>query len=770
MHILLRFLLFFLCSYSYSQIGTGQWRMHVTTNGIDVAGNNEVVFAAMENGLVEYDLGSNEVSEWTKVNGLSDINPSCIFYHQMSNSFFVGYKNGNIDRIQNSTVTNIPAITLAEFSGNKQINTFVSYGDFIYAATSFGIVVINPAKNEVKDTYYPTSDNQEIVDISFKNDSIIALTTKKALVAYVNNTALVDFQQWKDLSLLPEIVLTNFNYGNIKNWNDQLYVLVKDDAYTNDSIYQLTSSGLINKIDLDFGLEISKIQIINDLMYVSFKGGVFVYNQNFELIEIPLNNYYEATGVCIANDKVYVSDSQNSLVESHSSGIKIISHNGPPKNSFYSVSGQKNQMAFAGGTFSTATSGTFNSAGVYLFKDENWTLIDRYNQPLWEGKPIWDALKVAIDPNDENKIAIGSYCQYPLAIVEDGSKISTIYSYTDSKLEQTHVENGMSCITDLKYDDQGNLWLVNAFSKRPLKVLTKDKIWMDFNTGSNIMDQMGGKIIIDDNDLKWFYVGGRGLMVFDDKGTIEDVSDDQYKQLTDAENNGALPSNSVTAIAMDYDSELWIGTTEGFGILNNTTSIMDAQAGEFNVNRIKLEFEGNVEYLLGNTYITDIEIDGGNRKWIATANSGLILLSPSGNEIIATYTTENSPIISNSIQDIDFNGETGELFIITDLGLVSFRTDSSIGDDKYSNVKVFPNPALPNFDGLITIQGIKSNSDVKFTDIAGNLIYQTTSNGGTAVWNGKNLKGEKVKGGTYLIWTASNTEKGRKVGKVVIIN
>ena len=113
---------------------------------------------------------------------------------------------------------------------------------------------------------------------------------------------------------------------------------------------------------------------------------------------------------------------------------------------------------------------------------------------------------------------------------------------------------------------------------------------------------------------------------------------------------------------------------------------------------------------------------------------------------------------------------TGELFLVTDKGLISYRTDATYEDPEYSNVKVFPNPVKPDFSGQITIQGIKYDSDIHVTDVAGNLVYKTTSNGGTATWDGKTLTGEKVKSGVYLFWTAPNVGKGRKVGKVVVIN
>jgi hypothetical protein len=173
---------------------------------------------------------------------------------------------------------------------------------------------------------------------------------------------------------------------------------------------------------------------------------------------------------------------------------------------------------------------------------------------------------------------------------------------------------------------------------------------------------------------------------------------------------------------------------------------------------------------LGSTHITDIEVDGGNRKWIATASSGLVLLSADGSEIITQFTKENSPLISNNIYDLKLNQDTGELFIITDLGLVSYRTDATYEDPTYSDVKVFPNPVRPNYEGPITIQGIRYDSDIKVTDVAGNIVFQTTSNGGTATWNGRTLDGQKAAAGVYLIWTATNSGTGRKVGKVVVVN
>jgi hypothetical protein len=174
--------------------------------------------------------------------------------------------------------------------------------------------------------------------------------------------------------------------------------------------------------------------------------------------------------------------------------------------------------------------------------------------------------------------------------------------------------------------------------------------------------------------------------------------------------------------------------------------------------------------MLGATSISDIKVDGGNRKWIATASAGLFLLNSDGTEIIHHFTSENSPLISNNISQLEINHATGEVFINTDLGLISFRSDASQEGDSDASTLVFPNPFKPEHTVPITIQGIKYDSDIRITDSAGNLIYKTTSNGGTAIWNGNNSLGDRVSGGVYFIWTAPNDGKGRKVGTVVVVN
>jgi hypothetical protein len=129
--------------------------------------------------------------------------------------------------------------------------------------------------------------------------------------------------------------------------------------------------------------------------------------------------------------------------------------------------------------------------------------------------------------------------------------------------------NGWTCVSDLKYDQDENLWLLNSFTNTPLKMLDKSGKWHTFETGGATINVFNRKLIVDNQNNKWFTVYGIGLVGFSDGGTFDDASDDVYRVVNDGLTSGALPSKEVTALAMDFNNQLWIGTDNGFCILYN---------------------------------------------------------------------------------------------------------------------------------------------------------------------------------------------------------
>ena len=183
----MRLLLFTFFSFqAFCQVGTGEWRLHVPANkAIDVTAGSGLAYAAFEAGLVEYDIEAKEVSVWTDVNGLSDISLTALYFDETQNALYIAYDNGNLDKLKDNRITNIPSIKMADIPGSKRINKIVPYNGFIYLATGFSVVKIDPLKDEIKDTWYPTNGNQAVLDIAFRNDSIFALTTNQLYSASI---------------------------------------------------------------------------------------------------------------------------------------------------------------------------------------------------------------------------------------------------------------------------------------------------------------------------------------------------------------------------------------------------------------------------------------------------------------------------------------------------------------------------------------------------------------------------------------------------------
>lgn len=759
-------------NYFWAQIGMGQWRLHVASGkAVDIALAENTVFTAYTNGLHILNRDTDEEELLTDVNGLSDIEISCLYYDSVEACVLVGYANGNIDKITASSIYNIPAIKLAQIPNSKKINRFMRNGDYLYAATDFCVAKLDLNKDEIKDTYYPTNGNQAILDLSFSADTIFALTPNKLKYGLLSNPALPDIGQWSIDNRLP--IQTENVYTEIEKFNGKQFVLLKDDTYGQDSVFFIENGTLNLLTDGPFSLEINSINVLDDTTFaVNMEGAIYIYNS---LLSDPVsynsNNFFvwiSPIRSVRGKEGIWSADQINGL-HLYLSGISYNSFPivGPYNNDFYAMDWQSNTLAIASGRL-LGKLPSFSTNGIHIFREESWDFKNIPTVSAWQDQNIWDFIDISVNPNKPSQYAVASYSEKPLTVF-NGDSVD-LYNDSNSSLAFTSIENGWSLASAVQYDTQDNLWVLNGYTDQPLNVLDADGNWRNFDCGTSARNIYTTKMIVDFNNHIWFASEEKGFFGFDYNNTLDNENDDQTIHISTGVNSGNLPSPNVTALAADFDGEIWVGTDAGFAILYNAEGAFGSNAGAYDVQRIKVTFEGNVEYLLGNTHITDIEVDGGNRKWIATANAGILLLSPDGSQILEQHTTENSPLISNNIFDIKLDQNSGELYIVTDNGLISYRSNASYEDPSYETCTVFPNPVRPNYSGPVTMQGIRYNSDVKITDAAGNLVYKTTSNGGTVSWNCNALNGQRVASGVYYIWTATNIGTDKKVGKVLIMN
>jgi hypothetical protein len=751
----------------YSQLAMNDWRVHFSSSSsVGITKSSNKIYMAAANGIIVYDSEDNSVSNITHANGLSDIGISSIGSND--SVIIVGYNNGNIDIIEGNTITNIPWLKKAQLSGLKVINDFYFDNNIIYISTSIGVLVYDIQKKEIKDTYYPVIGS-EINDLCFFNDSIYVATNNGVYTAGINQSYLNDFTNWTKKTNLPSTLL-NSRISEIESFNNYLFIGYDDPTFGFDSIFKMNTSNQINF--LKNSSELTNISAYDDELLISSLYNINIFDKSInsinDIYDYSFGGDLNIVGAIKFNDEYWIADKRNGLVRAFDSwNNQQVFNNSPFKDLCYRIDIQYGKMAVAGGALTHNYQNNYYRAGLYLFENELWKGINYTNDSGMDYNTTWDAISVSVNPNNTSQIALGTYSKGGLKIIENGKVVQT-FTTDNSLLEEQTGNNGAIIISDLKYDNEGNLWMVNPGAS-PLKMLSKDGVWYAFNV------QVSGspyptRLLIDSKGNKWICFLGAGIAVFNENGTPSDLSDDKLVKLGTSEGYGNLPSASIKSIAEDVDGEIWIGTEEGLTVVYSTDKIFDGNYGDADANQIKLEYGGNVEHLLGTSSVTAIAVDGGNRKWIGTTSSGVFCFSPNGLEEIYRFTAENSPLLSNTILDIKINHQTGEVFFATENGLISYRADATIGNEKFENVTVFPNPVRPDFRGNITIQGLAYNSDVKVTDVSGNLIYQTKSNGGTVIWDGNRLNGERVQSGVYLIWTASSTGKGKNVAKVVVMN
>jgi ligand-binding sensor domain-containing protein len=413
---------------------------------------------------------------------------------------------------------------------------------------------------------------------------------------------------------------------------------------------------------------------------------------------------------------------------------------------------------------------------VSAFIDDQWVTISadtsqsagqHFNN---SNQYVMDIMDYAVDPID-NTIAYAASWEEGLLKVDAANKRlipanGTATTGPDSDGVTTAYLR--TAVGGVAYSDDGILWCTNGYTKRALHALDREGNFYDYNFGSVISDnEKVADLLISNDGYIWANVINKGLLVFNTNGTLDVLSDDNFKLLTDVEGNGKLATNDVLCMEEDLDGEVWVGTGSGLSIFYNPASIF--AEGNFDSEQILIQQDGNTQILLETEAINCIEIDGSNRKWIGTKNSGAYLFSDDGLREIYHFTEENSPLPSNTVYDIAINHSNGEVFFATENGVVGFFSTATNFDNEMSNVRVFPNPVRPEYDGNITIDGLAYNTRVKITDIQGNILFETESEGGRAVWNGLLSDGTRPATGVYLVYVSTETGTADEVRKLTFI-
>ena len=766
--------------WAVAQTAIGEFRSHVSMNKfLSVAVDGETVYAASDNGLFLLNKGTmNEeepqISTWTKVDGLSDIDIVKIYFDRRNEVLIISYDNGNIDVVRHDKLINIRDVKDKSMSGSKRLRNCRSFGDIAYFVYPFGIVMIDLKELMITDTWFTKRENRQLVptDVAIWNQRCYVSTEEGLFSMPLTSPVISDFSQW-DKETGWDISLLSPNEGGV-------FVVKKAASQsTPDSLFVLSSDGW--SFSGKSGLSISHLMSQGDTLAVCYWDGVELLDADGERIYFA--NWYEnglypdARECVLDGDNIWVADHVYGLVRNN---MTYYSHSffkapGPYTDYVEGMASRNGVVAVVHGSRkgSTAFSPSYRFPAISWLQNQSWAYNSGDFLTYDPNKLTFDLTAIAINPLDETEWSVASWGNGIFKC--KNQHVVAHYNAANSLLDS--INDGSTYVSGLQYDKKGNLWMTNSYSQKMLKMLEPDGTWHAYNisTGvvtNDIYEVVAEQLLVDSHGYKWVNFPRDAtynrypLIAFSDNGTYDNLGDDRFARI-DMNVAAEVNSSSVYCMAEDLDGEIWIGTDKGVKVIYYPEKVFTGNAYPRN---ILLEQDGYVSVLLEYEQVTAIAVDGANRKWIGTGKAGVFLMSENGQEQLLHFTEEDNPLFSNQIESICINQQTGEVFFATAKGLVSYRGTATAGFETYEDNLVYPNPVPHGYAGMVAVNGLKANSLCKITDSSGRLVWQGYSHGGQLVWDGKDHYGNRPASGVYYVMVSDEDGKEKIVTKFVFIN
>jgi len=777
---MLRFFIYFFCllnlTHLYPQELNPLWETYFSYYNVNALESDAVkIYASSENAIFIYNTQTAELNKLTTKEGLSGETISSIYFSSNYNKLMIGFENGLIqvkDFNTNNIISIYDIIDKTTISPeNKMINNFNEFNEFVYISTDYGISVFDLDNLEFGDTFFIGISGSQIKvsEVTFLDGYIYAACNdfggiRKAFMS----SSLIDFNNWEEV--------ISGSYYSVISVGNSVY-------FSNDNkIYRINNgiiSELLNSVDL-----IKDFRFISDNFIVSTTTNILIYDTDFNIIDNPIpNSYYQTnfnSAITNLND-IYISTTDKGIIKLNRNNLQnyiTIFPEGPLDNNIFSIENFNHQLWVTFGNYTLY----YNP---YPLKQKGISNYDsQWNNIKFDSLPSnsVNLNSISINPFNNNQIFISSFHGGLLKVVNN--EAIELLSHLNSPLESMNSSDPAYTsvrISDTEFDDSGVLWILNSRVDNALKSYDPNSgLWRSYSFAEIIPDpndELGfSDIEIDQLGNKW--IGGlrSGLIGFN-----ENSGTPLIKKIYDEEQSN-LPNRYIRSLAVDKNNHLWIGTIKGIRVLYNTANFFESNVV---TQPIVILEEGLPKELLEQQFISDIEVDGANNKWVGTIGSGIFYFSQNGQQTIHHFTKNNSPLPSNNINDISIDGSNGIVYIGTDKGLVSYNTGGSATESNFKNAYVYPNPVRPSYDmqlNKIKIKGITDSVNIKITDIEGNLVAEAQSNinsrynnfnleidGGTAFWNGKNLSNKLVSTGVYIVMLSELDTFETKILKIMII-
>ena len=766
--------LFFSLSFSAQTDYSDSWEDFYSYNNVkDFIKVDDVIYALVDNAVFTYDIVTKEINKLSSVQGLSGETTASIYFNKSFQRLIIGYENGLIEVVDNDGSITISS-NIVDFnqSGRKRINHFKEFNNKLYVSTPFGIVVYDIEKLEFGDTYFigNNSSSLEVYQTEVFNGFIYAATDTGIFVADINSNLLIDFNNWEEQ-------FSGRNFSQITLFDNQLFVV------EGTKLYHLSGSVLVQV--RNFNEPIIALKSSSSHLSITLnKSAVIldaILNQVFRFSANTVFDFTLNTSLFESNS-VFLGTKEFGILNTNSTQITSFTEHhpeGPLSNDVFSITAQNNSLWVVYGGYTGTYTPIQRSKGFSHYNGENW-INTKFNPSFPR-----DLVDVTIDPNNDDKVyisALGVSADINLTptgglLVVENDIVTQTYNHLNSAFKPISVSLPKINIrvSGAVFDNQGNLWATNYQTNEELIKFSASEQWsrVDLRSVKNNDTPGLNEMFVDRNNSIWIGSRRNGVYIYNENGN-------RKKALITAQNLGNLPDLNVRTVAVDANNRAWIGTQSGLVMYRNASGVFDDATPNANAVVINGDENGFGERLLGDQTINSIVVDGADNKWFGTDNGGVIYTNPNGQRTLANFSMQNSPLPTNKIVKISVDNSTGKVYFATNKGIVVYDSKVAPFGAVLGAVYAYPNPALKNHQ-TVTIDGRKGThlpkgTNIKILDVAGNLVYETNVEegqelqGGKAVWDKRNLAGNKVASGIYIVLLSNDDVSETAVTKIAIVN
>lgn len=780
--------------------------------GYKMAETPDYVYYVANGSLFAIDKSTDELIHYNAINKLSDSKVNGIWYNADKKYLLIGYESANMDMLyDNGKIVNLPDIKDASLTIGKTIYDVAFDGDNIFVGTSFGLVKYN-------DTNYYVEES------GIYNYAIQALAVvDNHLVVYSYDDNMPDkyylFFAPKDVHINNFSNFKRFPYGNFWGHANSLRAL---DG--NKALVRKNSGGYkLFLLEFDFAksnctLSADPIVADNADYPIMMKDGSYFVKCNNKAVIISKDGSVQSYALSSPlNGQAIMSFSGiNSVWTQGKDGVSQWNASADPATKLkdFGTSDQltieqPNQMKYFPSNrmyVNNMTESNIYGTGSWweqrtcIFENGGFhDVTASYVTPLNSADPaaqlgeklIRDVYDIAEDPEDPDTYYAATRWEgiYKLTKNSEGNYVESAHYYSNNS-PLTNVMNGGVAVTAIAFDRFNNLWAINSLAKAETnkyviyvlpaearkKATTTKSDWIQIKV-PGLAGELDAKMLVCQKSNMIFFMDGvwdTKIVAYDTKGTASFDDDTYYVWERFVDQDGkTFTKDRYNSIIEDQDGRVWIGTQNGVLQITNPSEATNPNMTFTRIKMPRKDGSGFADYLLDSQRVMAIAVDGANKKWIGTASSGLYYVTPTGDEILEHFTSDNSDLTTDKINTLACDPNGNSVFVGTPDGVFRYNSTTAPSAQSFDDVYAYPNPVRPDYTGWITIKGLMDGSRVKIADASGSVFLDTVSEGGMVTWDGCNRNGDRVRTGVYYVY-ASKTGEGldnqAAVTKILVVN